>query len=90
MRNVIDESCRENKNTYFILGNYVFFRKSRLFLDNVEKCCGALGATNDVTIWRIRIVCWISKAKCTHAHAHARTRGHTLTHRYVIFIAIAI
>jgi hypothetical protein len=26
---------------------------------------------HDVTIWRISVACWISKATCTYAHAHA-------------------
>ena len=36
------------------------------------------GATNDVTIWRIRVACWISRAICTYAHARARVP--TCTH----------
>ena len=47
------------------------------------------GTTNYVTIWRIRVACWISKAAGTyapaHAHApgypHARTHGRACTHR---------
>jgi hypothetical protein len=33
-----------------------------------------------VTIWRMRVVCWISKATRPHTHARARERmhGHTL------------
>jgi hypothetical protein len=40
------------------------------------------GATNDVTIWRIRFACWISKATCTYAHSHAHALGypHASTH----------
>jgi hypothetical protein len=53
-----------------ILCSITFFRKSRRLWDNVEKCSGDWGATNDDTIWRIRVVCWISKATCTDAHAH--------------------
>jgi hypothetical protein len=72
-----------------------FFRKSHSLWDNVEKCSGDWGATNDVTIWRIRFACWISKATSTHAHAHADapgyphacTRKHTHTGQYVILIA---
>jgi hypothetical protein len=48
-----------------------FFSKMVPLLDNVEKCGKDRGATSDVTIWRIRILCLISKATCTHAHAHA-------------------
>jgi hypothetical protein len=53
-------------------------RKSRRLWANVEKCGGARGATNDVTTWRLRMECWVSKATCTHTH----------TDKYVIFIAI--
>jgi hypothetical protein len=37
---------------------------------------------DDVTIWQIRVACWISKATWTHERAHAQ-----YTHIYVIFIA---
>ena len=30
------------------------------------------GATKDVTVWRIRVACWISKATYTYARAHTR------------------
>ena len=78
-----------------ILCSITFFRKSHRLWDNVEKYGGARGATNDVTIWRIRVACWISKATCTYAHAHAhalgyphaRTRKHAHTGQYVILIA---
>jgi hypothetical protein len=45
------------------------FPKIAPLWDNTEKCDGDRGATNDVTIWRVRIACWISKAACTHVHA---------------------
>ena len=71
-----------------ILRRY-FFPKSYRLWDNVKKCGVDRGATNDVTIWRKRVVCWISKAKCICAHAyaqasvylHARTHAHVCTHR---------
>jgi len=40
MRNVADESCRENQNTP-LKYNHFFFRKSCLLRDNVEKYCTA-------------------------------------------------
>ena len=76
--------------------NNVFSQKSHHFLDNVEKCSADRGATNDVTIWRIRVACRISKAICTYAQAdahalgyptHARTRNHAHTDQYTILIA---
>ena len=74
----------------------MFSRKSHRLLDNVEKYGGDRGATNDVTIWRIRVACWISKSICTYAHSHAyapgyphaRTRKYAHTGQYIILIAI--
>jgi hypothetical protein len=92
MRNVLDISCRENQNTHFMFNN--FLRNSCRLWDNVEKYRGARGAGNDVTIWYIRVACWISKAirqrACTcpcsrspipHVHTHAPVRA--LTHRKI-------
>ena len=83
MRNVLDKIVEKIKT--HILCSIIFFRKSCRLWDNVENYGGAWWATNDVTIWRIRVACWISKATCTHAHAHAHALAHT--HKYVIFIA---
>jgi hypothetical protein len=88
MKNVLNKSCRENQNTHLC---YVsFFRKLHRLRENVEKCDGARGATNDVTTWRIRVACWMSKATRTlvlpdaHApgHPHLGMRTHTHTNRY--------
>jgi hypothetical protein len=51
------------------------FRKSCRIWDNVEKYGAVREATNDVTVWSIRVACWISKTTCMHAS----TRMHTLT-----------
>jgi hypothetical protein len=45
MRNISDESCRENQNTHFRL--VTFIQKSYHVWDNVEKYGGASGATDD-------------------------------------------
>ena len=82
MKNVLDKSYRENQNTHFMVSNF--------FPENLEKSGGARGAINDVTIWRIRVECWISKATRTtraHAQAHAPGLPHTRTDKYVILIA---
>jgi hypothetical protein len=42
-------------------------------------------ATNDDTVWHIRVACWISKAP--HSRAPTLARAHTHTDRYVILIA---
>jgi hypothetical protein len=50
-----------------ILGSiFFFFQKSCRLSDNVEKYCRA-GQAPQMTIWRMRIVCWITKAKGTHS-----------------------
>ena len=64
MKNVLDKNFTGNRNTHF------------RFTD-AGKYGGARGTTNDVTIWRIRVACWISKATRTHTHAHAHTPKHT-------------
>jgi hypothetical protein len=53
MRNVSDETCRENQNTYYIQ----YPPQSCHLCDNVEKCCRAGQATDDNIIWYIHIVC---------------------------------
>ena len=65
-----------------ILYSTTFFRKLHRLWDNVEKFNGDGGTTNDVTIRRICVACWVSKATCTYAHAHAHAPGylHTCTH----------
>jgi hypothetical protein len=60
-RNVTDKSCRENRNTFYT--QYILFRKSCRIWDNVEKYCRAGEAKRpQMTIWRMRIACWITKA----------------------------
>ena len=88
MRNVLDRCCRENKNTHFMFNNC--FPKIAPFM-RCRKIYWRLGATNDVTTWRIRVACWICKAMCTYARPRVRvptcTRKHAHTGHYVILIA---
>jgi len=72
MRNVSDKIYRENQNTHFVFNNFFLFRKSCLLWDKGEKYCKA--GKPHMTIWRMRIACWIPKATNTHSE-------------YVIFIA---
>ena len=64
-----------------------FSRKSCRLWHNVEKYGGARGATNGITIWRIQVACWISKATSTHMPTHLGT--HTYRDTYVILIAFS-
>ena len=81
-KNVVD------KIKTHILISITFYWKSHRLWDNVEKYDGDRGATNDFTIWRIRVACWISKATCTYAHAHAHAAGHehARAHTHTILI----
>jgi hypothetical protein len=81
MRNVLGKRCRKNKKTHFMFSNFFSLQKSHRLSDNVEKCGRDRGATNDVTIWRIRVACWISKATCTaRMRMHTPTRPDSLMH----------
>ena len=60
MRNVSDKICRENQNTFHVQ----YFLFSRALSDNVEK--SVQPDRPQVTIWRMCIACWISKATGTH------------------------
>jgi hypothetical protein len=61
MKNVSDESFRENKNTHFMFNNPPP-PENRGLWDNVEKHRTAGQATDHNIIRRIRIACWITKA----------------------------
>jgi len=52
MRNISYKRRRENQNSYFVFNN-IFILKSYLIRDNV-------------TIWRMHLACWITKATDIH------------------------
>jgi hypothetical protein len=59
------------------------FSKNRTLYEIMSKnAVKTSRATNDVTIWRKRVACWISKAIRTYSHAHAHMLGypHERTH----------
>jgi hypothetical protein len=64
MRTVSHQSCRENRNTYFMFKN--FSLKIVPFMRYMEECCRARQAT-DNTIRRMRFACRISKTTDTHS-----------------------
>ena len=61
-RNISDKLCRENQNTYFVFGNS--FRYSCHLWYKWKNNVGPGGP--QITIWRMRIACWIAKARNTH------------------------
>jgi hypothetical protein len=83
MRTVLGKVVEKIKT--HILCSVTFFLQSCSLWDNVEKCGGVRGATDDVTIWRIGVACWIIKATYMHAHAHTYVTGypHVRTHSQI-------
>jgi len=64
MGNVSDKSCTENQNTHFVFNNFFFFRKSAVY-EIMWKNVAERGRPQ-MTIWRMRIACCITKATNTH------------------------
>ena len=65
MKNVSDNSCRENKkhqNTHFIFNDF-FFENRAVYEIMVKNAVEA--DRPQMTIWRSRIACWIPKATDT-------------------------
>jgi hypothetical protein len=63
MRNVSDKSYIENQNTPVVFSN--FFSENRAFCEIIWKNILERGRPH-MTIWRMRIVCWIFKETNTH------------------------
>jgi len=59
MKNVSDESCREDQYTHFVF-SAVFLRS------NVQKYFTDWQAADDDITLRMRIACWVSKVTNTH------------------------
>jgi len=69
MRNVSNKICRENQNTHFVFNN--FFKNSDVY--EITWKTFVQPVRPQMTIWRMRISCWIPKATIIHSE-------------YVIFI----
>ena len=65
MRNVSDKSCRGNQNTHFVLNSFFFLENRAIYEIMWENILG-LGRLQ-MTIRRMRIACWITKATNTHS-----------------------
>jgi len=66
MRSVSDKSGRKKQNTRFIFSNFFENRSvyAIMWKDTVEP------GRPQVTIWRKRIACWISKARNAHQNMY--------------------
>ena len=64
MRNVSDKSGKENQNTYFIVQKYSVENCNfyEIMWENIVQ-----PDTPQMTIWSMRIACWISEATDTHS-----------------------
>jgi hypothetical protein len=74
MRNVSDKSCKENENTHFMFSNIIFSFENRavyeiMWKNFVER------SRPQMTIWRMRIACWVTLHTHTHTHTHPHTRA---------------
>ena len=66
MKNVPDKSCREIQNTHFVFCDLFFF-ENRAVYEIMWKESTAEPDELQMTIQRMRIACWINKAKNTHS-----------------------
>ena len=64
MRNVSDKSCRGNQNTHFVFSN--FFSENGALYELRWKNILDRGRSQ-MTIWRMRISCWVPKATNTYS-----------------------
>jgi len=67
LRNVSDKNSRENQNTHFLLKKKNIYQKSCRLQENVEEYGRAGEATDENTIWRTRVACWITETTDTHS-----------------------
>ena len=65
MRNFSGKRCRGNQNTHFVFNIYFFFENRAVY----EIMCKNMVQPGRprMTIWRMRIACWIHKATNTHS-----------------------
>ena len=59
MKNVSDISCKENEKAHFM--SVTFFPENLALYELILKKYGARQATDDSTMRRMRIACWIAK-----------------------------
>jgi hypothetical protein len=76
MINIADKSCRENQNAHCTFNDFFFFFENRAVYEIMWRNIVDLGRPQ-MTIWRMRIACWIPKATNTHS-------------QYVILIAFPL
>jgi hypothetical protein len=89
MRNVSDKNCRQNHNTNFVLSN-VYFENLAVFEIMWENIVERGGP--QMTVWRMRIACWITKPRGTHSqyiYSLIYERASVLRYTYIVCLVIA-
>jgi hypothetical protein len=63
MRNVSDQICTDNQNTHFVFGNFSPEKPAvyEIMWQNIVQ-----PGRPQMTIWRMRVACWIPKATNSH------------------------
>ena len=62
MKNVSDKRCRENQNTHFVVNKFFEYRVlCKIGWKNFVEA-----GRPQMTVWHMRIACWIPKATNTH------------------------
>ena len=62
MKNISDKSCRENRNTYFMILFFLNSAVCEIMWNNIVE-----RGRPQMTKWRLRIACWIITATNTHS-----------------------
>jgi len=64
-RNASKTIFRGNQNTHFVFGEFIFFSKIGAFMTIRENIVEA--SSPEMTMWRLRVAHWITKATNTHS-----------------------
>ena len=76
MKNVSDKSCRENRITHLCSITFLQNRAvCEIMWENIVE-----RDRPHLTVWRMRIACWIPKDTHTHTHTHAHMSYSLLFH----------
>jgi len=69
------KNCGENQNTHFMFSNFFFSENRAVYVVMRKNIVEPIRP--QIAVWRLRVACWIAKAKHTHTHPH------TYTHTYI-------
>jgi hypothetical protein len=97
MKNISDKSFRESRNTHFMF-SYFFFVNHAIY-EIIWNCTVEQGRPQ-MTIWRMRMACWITKVTNTHTEyviliafpqqQYLHERSSLLRYTYVYFARLVL